>query len=126
MAATMTQKEVAEYLGVSVRTLATMEENGVIKRLPSLPEARYSTSKIKELAGEGQKTYGQMKAEGQNLLVRTPEVGRHSPDYRKRGIAWLNLSNRCSKKLTTSTTCCRAELISAWSMTTHEDAGMAT
>lgn len=63
MPATMTQKEVAGYLGVSVRTLATMEENGVIKRLPNLPGARYSTSKVKELAGEGQKTYGQMKAE---------------------------------------------------------------
>ena len=104
MAATMTQKEVAEYLGVSVRTLATMEENGVIKRLPSLPGARYSTSKIKELAGEGQKTYGQMDAEGQALPVWITEVGRHSPDYRKRGITWLNLSNPCSKKSTAWTT----------------------
>lgn len=63
MSATMTQKEVAEYLGLSIGSVIKLEESGKIKRLPSLPGARYSTSKIRELAGEGQKTYGQMKAE---------------------------------------------------------------
>ncbi len=63
MSATMTQKEVADYLGVSLQSVIRMEQTGTIKRLPKLPGARYSTSKIKELAGEGQKTYGQMKAE---------------------------------------------------------------
>lgn len=63
MSATMTQKEVAEYLGVSLQSVIRMEQTGTIKRLPSLPGARYSTTKIRELAGEEQKTYGQMKAE---------------------------------------------------------------
>lgn len=63
MSATMTQKEVADYLGVSLQSVIRMEQTGTIKRLPKLPGARYSASKIKELAGEGQKTYGQMKAE---------------------------------------------------------------
>lgn len=63
MSATMTQKEVADYLGVSLQSVIRMEQTGTIKRLTNMPGARYNTSSIKQLAGEGQKTYGQMKAE---------------------------------------------------------------
>lgn len=45
MAATMSQKEAAKEIGISVQSLIRMEEEGIISRLPNLPGARYSTSK---------------------------------------------------------------------------------
>ena len=60
--ATMSQKEAVEYLNISLQSFIRMEEAGIVTRLDKLPGARYSTSKIMELAGSG-KTYGQIRAE---------------------------------------------------------------
>lgn len=51
--ATMTQKEAAQYLGLSLQSFIRMEEAGTISRLPKLPGARYSSSKVMALAGDG-------------------------------------------------------------------------
>jgi excisionase family DNA binding protein len=48
---TMTRKEVAEFLGVSTRTVQRLEDRGILRRCPALGSAvRFPVGDVRKLA----------------------------------------------------------------------------
>lgn len=70
MAETLNQKSAAEYLGISVTSLKSLEDEGKLQRQRNMPGVKYRIEDLDALQGAGKKNLDYKRLVNENLALK--------------------------------------------------------